>query len=197
MPTIADLDHRKADLKRRRSALQRRLDRVKGHLKDLNRRIGTARRNRRSLDRTVAFDGTPCFRGQALMLQDCREHGWSGALVSGDRRAGVAEKYGKSSQAALYFGFEHGLPGFLPANPPGHSSHELRDGPGNLPYPGQDGSALQWWQLGLDVSEWDQLVAVAKRLGYNLQQPYHSGSELHHVNLFSNPRKNLIARGIV
>ena len=55
----------------------------------------------RLASRTIAFDGTPVFWGLAKPLQRAREAGWRGALASADRRPGVAERYGKASQAKL------------------------------------------------------------------------------------------------
>lgn len=150
-------------------------------------------RHSRALNRTVAFDGTPTMRGLALVLQDCRDHGWRGHLSSSDRRRGVAERYGKLSQYALYVAYwvKH-LAGYAPANRPGQSTHELRsDGHA---YRGPVGRPLAWWQLGLDVSEDAQLVRIARRLGYDLRHPYRSGAEAHHVNLYANPAKRLRAR---
>lgn len=147
------------------------------------------------LTETVAFDGVPTFRGLALLLQDCRDHGWHGRLNSSDRRKGVAERYGKMSQAALYVAYwvRH-LPGFAPANAPGRSTHELRsDG---AAYRGPVGRPLSWYQLGLDVSNDVELVRIARQLGYDLRHPYTSGAEAHHVNLYKSPTKRLRARGI-
>jgi hypothetical protein len=150
--------------------------------------------SRRRLRATVAFDGTPVFDGLALVLQDARDHGWSGRLSSADRRTGVAERYGRMSQYALYVAYwvKH-LPGYSPANPPGRSTHELRsDG---VAYRGPVGRPLTWWQLGLDVSAPEELRGVLKRLGYAAFRPYASGSEAHHVNLRRSPRRRLRKRG--
>lgn len=150
------------------------------------------RKRRNSLNQTVSLDGTPLFRGHRLMLQDARKHGWNGVVNSADRRKGVAERYGKMSQAALYAGWIAGRAGFNPANPPGRSTHELRsDG---AAYRGPAGRPLSWWQLGLDVSNADQLLGVLNRLGYDAFRPYSSGSEAHHINLRKSPRRRLIKR---
>lgn len=146
-----------------------------------------ARKRRKPLNHTVAFDGTPVFRGLARMLQDARKNGWSGSLTSADRRRGVPEKYGKLSQYALYMGWLARRPGFNPANPPGYSTHELRTA---------SGRPLPWWGLGMDVTESDELVRVLNRLGYSAYKPYSSPSEQHHINLRRNPRRNLIKRGL-
>jgi hypothetical protein len=143
---------------------------------------------------TVAYDGTPVFRGLAWMLEDARDHGWSGRLSSADRREGVAERYGKLSQAALYVGYwiKH-LPGYNPANAPGRSTHELRsDG---VAYRGPIGRPITWWKLGLDVSEADELRSILNGIGYRAFRPYPAGSEAHHVNLKASPMALLRKRG--
>ena len=158
------------------------------------RKAPRKRRRRNALNQTVSLNGTPLFRGHRLMLKDAAKHGWSGVVTSADRRKGVPEKYGKLSQAALYAGWIARRAGFLPANPPGRSSHELRsDG---VSYRGPVGRPLAWWQLGMDVTESDQLLAILNRLGYHAFRPYSSGSERHHINLRLSPRRNLIKRGL-
>jgi len=144
--------------------------------------------------RTIAFDGTPVFWGLAKPLQRAREAGWGGALNSGDRRAGYAERYGKASQAKLYSCDQSRrrtgrcpstCPSCNPANRPGRSSHELRsDG---AAFRGPIGRQLAWWELGLDCSDTDRLLATLRRLGYTVRRPYSSPSEAHHINFTGNP----------
>ena len=155
---------------------------------------GPRRRKRRhSLNQTVTLDGTPLFRGHRLMLLDAAKHGWKGKVNSADRRKGIPEKYGKLSQYALYMGWLAGKAGYAPANRPGRSTHELRSD--SVAYRGPVGRPLAWWQLGLDVTESDQLLAILNRLGYDAFRPYSAGSERHHINLRKSPRRNLIKRG--
>jgi GH25 family lysozyme M1 (1,4-beta-N-acetylmuramidase) len=145
--------------------------------------------------RTIAMDGTPVFWGLAAPLVEARSHGWRGALLSADRRAGVAERFGKKSQAKLFScaqakqqrGFCPASCGgdCLPANPPGRSSHELcSDG---FAFAGPVGRALPWFCLGLDVSDSEQLLSILTRLGYGVRRPYHTASELHHLNFTRDP----------
>jgi GH25 family lysozyme M1 (1,4-beta-N-acetylmuramidase) len=146
----------------------------------------------RMATRTIAFDGTPVFWGLAKPLLRARRRGWSGTLNSADRRKGVAERYGKSSQARLRWCFERKrdtgscpCSSCNPANLPGQSSHELcSDAAG---FPGPVGRALHWWELGLDCSASDQLVALLRDLGYKARKPYSSPSEAHHVNFSRDP----------
>lgn len=158
------------------------------------RRVVARHTPRPKLMVTVAFDGTPVFRGLALMLEDARRNGWSGRLNSADRREGVAEKYGRMSQAALYAGWIAHRAGFNPANPPGRSTHELRSDA--VAYRGPIGRPLSWWQLGMDCSDAETLRAVLVRLGYSAFRPYADGREVHHVNLKGSPTKRLRARGL-
>lgn len=113
-------------------------------------------------------------------------------VISGDRRAGVAERFGHDSQLYL---FEHqNDPGFNPANPPLTSSHEYRNGGENRSYPGYvggpafpriaTGEKLKPQQLGLDLASNEQaseFCHAVDKVGLEFFQPYDSGSELHHI----------------
>lgn len=113
-------------------------------------------------------------------------------VISGDRRAGVAERFGHSSQEYL---FEHqNDPGFNPANPPLTSTHEYRNGGENPRYPGYvgtpafphmpTGAHLAPQQLGLDLASNDEASEFCReveRIGLTFFQPYPSDSELHHI----------------
>ena len=150
-------------------------------------------------EHTVAFDGTPTFWGLAKPLLRARQHGWAGRLMSSDRRQGVSERYGKSSQARLFDCFQRfealgkRCPADCsgncnPANPPGASSHEcFSDGTAafdNRPR----GSELAWWELGLDVSDHAGLLRALGALGYGAKQTYpNNPKERHHVNFTADP----------
>lgn len=89
----------------------------------------------------------------------------------------------KRSQSELYHGWICRLPGYLPANPPGFSTHELRsDG---VAYPVKRGSRLKWWQVGIDIDDAhvNAFIKVAKKHGWIAWRPYPTGLEHHHVNL--------------
>lgn len=93
-----------------------------------------------------------------------------------------------SSQKELYDGFNAGLPGYNPANPPGRSTHERRsDG---VAYPGPTGRPLFGWQCGFDVNDWetDGCIEWGKKNGYVIFRPYPVGSEYHHLNFQKEPR---------
>lgn len=146
-----------------------------------------ARRRAPKYNHTVAFDGVPVFEGIARVLRDARRAGVKFRLNSADRRKGVAERYGKLSQAALWFGWLAHKAGFNPANPPGRSTHELRsDG---VAYRGPVGRPLRWWQLGLDVNGSTELKVWLTRHGYRIRRPYPGGSEFHHLNFSRNPAR--------
>lgn len=153
------------------------------------------RNRQRYLSATVAFDGVPTMRGLALLLSHARRNGeWTGGLNSSDRRKGVAERYGHQSQAQLYDGWIHRRPGYLPANPPGFSSHELRSD-GNPVFRTTRGGALPWYMLGLDVTDDQGLVSALHRLGIDARHPYSSGSEAHHINILRDPTTVLVGLG--
>ncbi len=100
----------------------------------------------------------------------------------------ILNKHGKHSQAQLYDLFiNHGG---TPANPPGFSTHELRsDG---VAYPMVTrGTELKWWMQGFDVNDGDvkNVMAAARKHGWQLFQPYHSGSEFHHLNFAQEPKR--------
>jgi hypothetical protein len=178
-------------VRRRAAALKR------GNRKVARSALRVARRwrvRRRMVNpgRTVAFDGVPVSRGLALILQDARNAGVSFRLNSGDRRRGVAERYGKKSQWQLWDCFRRGVPGCNPANPPGRSTHERRsDG---VAYRGPVGRVLEWWQLGLDVDNAEALVRHLNDRGYHAKRPYSDPRERHHVNFMRNPRTNYLRR---
>jgi hypothetical protein len=161
----------------------------------LNIRAAQARRRPASLYETVALDGTPVFRILSIVLLDARANGWQGVLNSADRREGVAERFGKMSQAKLYECSLKCQPSCYgncnPANPPTQGSHLLL-GDGVL---GKVGEPLAKWQLGLDTSDGPGLRATLERLGYSASRPYSDPREVHHTNLTKDPRRNLIERG--
>jgi lysozyme len=149
-------------------------------------------------EHTVAFDGTPTYWGLAKPLLRARKHGWRGTLNSSDRRPGIAEKYGKSSQARLFDCFKRSKALGLcppdcagncnPANPPGASSHEgFSDG--SAAFGGRAvGTPLAWWELGVDVEDHDGLLRILASLGYAAKQTYpNSPKEKHHVNFTADP----------
>jgi len=131
-----------------------------------------------------------------LVLLDARRHDWRGVVTSADRRDAIAsllKRLGKSSQRELYEGFIHGLPGFLPANPPTMGTH-IRIGDGTV---GAVGEKLEAWEEGIDSTEAGELRRVLNSLGYHAYQPYKTASEYHHTNLSRYPKDTLIKRGLI
>jgi hypothetical protein len=149
------------------------------------------------------FDGCPVSPIVHAVLKDCRDHGITFGIISADRRDGVAQKFGKSSQLQLWNLYQSGQG--LPANPPLTSTHEYRNG-GTSKYgtgtPAYHtkfpvGAVLPPWGLGLDFRSNDEatsFIGHAKTLGYHFFQPYNTGSELHHLCIAENPLPNLIKR---
>lgn len=170
-------------IRRRRSALRRGDTRGAASALRVVQRLRSA-----SLSHTVTFDGVPISRGLARVLQDARDHGVRFLLLSADRRLGVAERFGHSSQAKLYACWMARKPGCNPANPPGRSTHELRsDG---VAYRGPVGRRLAYWQMGLDIDPSSDLYVWLNSHGYHVRRPYAAKSEYHHLNFVTNPRRN-------
>ena len=103
--------------------------------------------------------------------------------------AARAKGYTLSSQAELYDGFRRGLPGYNPANPPGRSTHELRND--GVAYPGPVGMLLRYWQVGQDWGSGyyaQRVVAAARARGWQATITYPSNPrEQHHVNFRKEP----------
>lgn len=142
---------------------------------------------------SVSFDGVPMFRAHAWALLDARLHGVKFTVNSADRRRGVAEKFGKLSQWALYTRWRAGRPGYFPANPPGFSSHELKSD-GNKTY-GSRGRSIPKYKLGIDAvnkpgGDCAELVRWLNAHGYHAVRPYPTGSERHHFSFTKSPATN-------
>lgn len=96
-------------------------------------------------------------------------------------------RYGKHDQQYLY---DHqGTQGIGPANPPGHSTHELySDG---VAYPIPDGHRLPfYWMVGLDVRDAyvQHYMEAARRRNWIVTITYPgSASEYHHLNFRHEP----------
>lgn len=185
---LEDLHHRRASVYKRRIAFLQAL---------LAKRV----RRRHHLDHEAVLDGTPTFLGLKLFLLDCRANGgWTGVLVSSDRRTKIEpllHRLGKMSQQELIDAYARGEPGFYPANPINETSHALNSDGVSYPEIPATHALPHWWMLGMDVSEWDGLLAAAKRLGYGLRQPYPGTSEEHHVNMTNSPHAAFIRRRVI
>lgn len=196
-PILNKLRRRRLKAQNDRRRFERKASLAKRLAGRITSRISARRARRRpgAIYETVALDGTPVFRVLALVLLDARANGWQGVLNSADRREGVAERFGKMSQAKLYecsLKCEPSCYGNCnPANPPTQGSHLLL-GDGVL---GKVGEPLEKWQLGLDTSDGPGLRATLERLGYSASRPYSDPREVHHTNLTKDPRRNLIERG--
>lgn len=196
-PIMNKIRRRRKRAQNDRKRFQKRANLAKRAIAAAQARINKVRARRKpaNLYKTVAFDGTPVFLIIALVLADARANGWSGILVSADRRKGVAERFGKMSQAKLYECSKNCRADCYgncnPANPPTQGTH-LLIGDGVV---GKVGENLEPFELGLDTSEADELRSVLNRLGYSAYRPYADSREVHHTNLKTNPRSRLIERG--
>ena len=108
------------------------------------------------------------------------------SLYRGNDARAILHRHGKHSQTELYEMYLQGHGN--PANPSGRSTHELRsDG---VAYAGPVGRKLEDWQQGIDVNDDDvkKMIVAAERHGWELFQPYRSGSEFHHINFRRRPK---------
>lgn len=110
------------------------------------------------------------------------------SIYRGTDVQGILHKHGKHSQAELYQMYLNGTG--APANPPGYSTHELRSDGAAYPHVAR-GGALKWWQCGFDVNDWEikEVIAAAKKHGWDLRQPYSTSSEYHHLNFTKKPSR--------
>lgn len=104
----------------------------------------------------------------------------------------LLHRYGKHSQTELYNGWRQHLPGFNPANPPGFSTHELRnDGTAYSQWP--RGARIPWWACGIDIDDAhvQAFIRAAARHGWKVARTYPSTlSEYHHVNFRKPPLRH-------
>jgi hypothetical protein len=151
----------------------------------------------------VAFgsDHAPVNHLIAHVLQDVQENGRPFTLISGDRRDGIAQRFGHESQQQVWDDYQAGR-GY-PANPPGGSTHEYKNGfasGAGVAYHTQfkAGADLPPRGLGLDFAsgaQAEQVMADAAKLGYKFFRPYPGGSEAHHLCLEEDPVPVLRKRG--
>lgn len=137
--------------------------------------------------RYAVIDGCPCPRPMYPLLRKLeKETGCSfNSIYRGDDVAALLHRNGKSTQRELYEKFLRGEG--APANPPTLGTHILI-GDGTV---GRVGERLRWWRCGIDVNDSDvsELIAAAKRHGWELYQPYSSPSEFHHLNFRRRPSR--------
>lgn len=143
----------------------------------------------------AVVDGCPAPAELAPIL--ARILARSGARLQSCYRGADAEallaRLGKHSQKWLY---DHQGRPEQPnaANPPGRSTHELRND--GVAYPGPPGATLEWWQCGIDVddSHVQAFIREAAREGYTVTVTYPtSRSEYHHLNFRKPPAKPMPA----
>jgi hypothetical protein len=199
-PTPAELHDTTRRPGTRHHTARARAQQTNQHLRAASRRRKYKARKRRHHLKThydpIAYGGQhiPVSPILSLTLRHVDKlHIVSFTAISGDRRAGVAERFGHSSQ--LYLWLHQHDPGFNPANPPGTSTPEYRNGgtsklsPGYVGGPAypkvSTGKLLAPHELGIDLAsneEATNFCHAVERVGLHFFQPYPTGSELHHVN---------------
>jgi hypothetical protein len=142
--------------------------------------------------RYEVIDGCPIPRKLFPVAAAIKEDLGGGTLFNsiyrGDDVAALLHKYGKHTQRELYDMWINHVPGALPANPPTQGTHILKSDA--VAYIGPAGRPLKWWQCGMDIddSKIPDAIAAFKERGWLAFQPYHTGSEYHHLNLAKAPR---------
>lgn len=107
-----------------------------------------------------------------------------------DAAAKVLHRHGKHTQREVIRLHAEGVPGYGPANPVDESTHCRRND--GVAYPHRPRKArLRAWQVGFDVNDdqVDDVKRAAHELGWHVRQPYHSGSERHHLNFTRRPAR--------
>ncbi len=123
----------------------------------------------------------------AVLAIRAKSHARLNSCYRGNQATSLLKRLGKSTQAMLYYGWLHRLPGYNPANPPGQSTHELfSDG---VAYAGPRGRALvSTWRCGMDWTDPDAALRAGRALGYDIRRPYSSGNERQHLNFYKRPK---------
>lgn len=118
------------------------------------------------------------------------------AIYRGDDARSILNKHGHHSQFQIY----HATPAqriewqiLGQPNRPGTSSHEQKSDAviyRHIPV----GHDLPWWGVGIDIDEIDvtAVIRAARGHGWQLEQPYHSGNEIHHLNFRVRPKPHNI-----
>lgn len=108
----------------------------------------------------------------------------------GDDARALLRRCGKSSQKQLWDCWVARRPGCNPANPPGRSTHELRND--GVAYSGRAGRRLRWYQVGMDWTNSKEVVRAFNKLGYAHITYPGNPREGHHINVYRKPRTRLM-----
>lgn len=150
-----------------------------------------------AMTHTVSYERVPMFRGLAFALYHCAKHDADVDVFSADRRDDVIREHNRQFGTDLHSQQElvdlwHAGRG-NPANSPSTTSHCLFSD-GNAAYGGRaSGKKLPWYMLGLDLADHgktedvSRFLRAARKLGYEVAQPYASGAERHHVVFTASP----------
>lgn len=149
----------------------------------------------------VSYHGVPLYRCQAWALELARFHGARICLLSGIRNDSVIaahnRQFGTSlhGQAWLVRMHQADPAHYAPANSPRTTSH-CGYADGNRWY-GPPGARIPKIKTGIDACDGPtakKIVAVLNHIGIRAAQPYHTGSELHHLSLGETNVNKLRAR---
>lgn len=134
--------------------------------------------------RYAVIDGCPCPRPMYPLLKKLKkETGCTfNSIYRGDDVAAILHRHGKHTQRELFETLPAGV-----ANPPDRGTHILL-GDGVV---GELHQKLPWWRCGIDINDWevDGVIAAARRHGWELDRPYPTGTERHHVNFARKPSR--------
>jgi hypothetical protein len=140
------------------------------------------------------IDGCPVHEIIAPFIYVCLRdaHTTAASIYRGDDARAILNRHGKHSQYQLYhadageraaWGIE-GEP-----DRPGESTHELySDGAAYVHFAPR--TRLDYWMQGFDVptDASGRVMEAAKKHGWELFRPYHSGVEVHHLNFREQPK---------
>lgn len=163
----------------------------------------TTRHRAEAMTHNVSYLRVPVPRGVAFALYHVGKHGGHIDLFSGIRTVDVIADHNRSfgttlkAQQALIDLHASDPANWNPANPVNLTSHcwysdgnrAYRDSNGQIPR----GQKLPWYMIGLDLADAgefesvDEFLAVARKLGYEVVQPYPTGGERHHVVFTESP----------
>ena len=209
------LKNREAAIERARKAAEQRAKKLGVRLEDLRDERGDAQKKahdkakrERELEKKIAaakaelaedtlwtergcIDGATTWKGLVLVLNVVEARSsWGGGVNALDRTSHADDCGDKSSQQELFDGWQAGLPGFFPANPPGTGSHEgICDSTLANVLGRSVGSKLNPWEWGMDLADGPGFEAAAESLGFKVVRPY--GNEAWHCNLTENPTSTL------
>lgn len=175
----------------------------------------TTRHRDEAMTHTVSYLRVPVPRGVAFALYHVGKHGGAIDLFSGIRTVDVIKEHNQTfgttlkAQQTLINLHASNPANWNAANPVDRTSHcWFSDGNPAFKVNGKripPGGKLPWYMIGLDLADAgevesvDEFLLEARKLGYEVVQPYRSGNERHHVVFVESPiavleRYNVISK---